>query len=270
MSKKSKKQQPKRKEARFETSFSELMTGIGVKKARVAPQRGTATASEPMASRDRSERQQLLDSVAELQQQRRALQARVRGHEQRLMAAAEETGLLREKLRTQEAVRQQDLKRMIRQRKELTELRQSNQTLRTQRDNLQRRLDAHPAPSPPPVVSVPEPEDSDVRQAAWRLSEVFRDLNIERLLIVGGSPNYHIQLQALFGDTLQVRLIDGQARRNLKQARADVLWADLAVIWGGTILAHRVSELYTGDSVILIPHRGIVGMMRQLRDALSG
>ncbi len=270
MSKKSKKQQPKRREPRFETSFSELMTGIGVKKARPAPQRGTATASAPMASRDRSELQQLLDNVAELQEQRRALQARIRGHEQRLMTAAEETGLLREKLRSQEAVRLQDLKRMTRQRKELTELRQSNQTLRTQRDSLQRRLDARPAPAPPPVVPAPEPEGSDVRQAAWRLSEVFRELNIERLLIVGGSPNYHSQLQALFGDTLQLRLIDGQARRNLKQARADVLWADLAVIWGGTILAHRLSELYTGDAVIMVPHRGIVGMMRQLREGLSG
>jgi hypothetical protein len=270
MSKKNKKQQPKSKTPRFETSFSELMNGIGVKKTRAAPQRGTVTASEPMASRDRSELQQLLESVAELQQQRRALQAKIRGHEQRLMKAAEEAGLLQVKLRSQEDVRQQDLKRMMRQRKELTELRQSNQTLRKQRDSLQRRLDAQPAPTPPPAVPAPAPEGSDVRQAAWRLSEVFRDLNIERLLIVGGSPNYHIQLQALFGETLQLRLIDGQARRNLKQARADVLWADLAVIWGGTILAHRLSELYTGDSVILIPHRGIIGMMRQLRDGLSG
>ena len=66
MSKKSKKQQPKRREPRFETSFSELMTGIGVKKARPAPQRGTATASAPMASRDRSELQQLLSASERL------------------------------------------------------------------------------------------------------------------------------------------------------------------------------------------------------------
>ena len=262
----------KKKAPRFETTFGEMMAGIGVQKLPVnrPQQEGRAPAgSAPMPARDRGEIQQLLDSVTELQQQRRALQLKLKRQEQTLMDAAEGAALLKEKLRRQEAVRQQDLKRMTEQRKELTELRQSNQTLRRQRDALQRRLDARPAPAPPTAAAPPPPpEHSDLRQAAWELTAALRDLDIERLLIVGGSPSYHHQLQSLFGGALQLRLIDGQARRNLKQARADVQWADLAVVWGGTILAHRISELYTGESVIQIPHRGIVGMMRQLTAAL--
>jgi hypothetical protein len=269
MSKKRKDQSKKRKDPKFETSFSELMTGIGVKKISTSTAKKATDPSAPMASRDRGEIQQLLDTVAGLQQQRRALQAKIRSQDQALMKAAERAAHLNEKLRNQESVRQQDLKRMISQRQELTELRQSSKTMRTQRDGLQRQLDARPIPTPEPKKPEPPPEGSDVRQAAWTLSEVFTDLNIERLLIVGGSPNYHIQLQELFGGALQLRLIDGQSRRNLKQARADVQWADLAVVWGGTILAHRLSDLYTGDSVLLIPHRGIVGMMRQLAESLS-
>ena len=185
------------------------------------------------------------------------------------MKAAEGAALLKEKLRHQESVRQQDLKRMTEQRKALTELRQSNKTLRSQRDGLQRQLNSQPLPTPKTVNPPPPPDRSDVRQAAWALAAALRDLDIERLLIVGGSPSYHSQLQSLFGETLQLRLIDGQARRNLKQARADVQWADLAVVWGGTILAHRVSELYTGESIVQIPHRGLVGMMRQLTSSIT-
>jgi hypothetical protein len=268
-----KRQPPEKKEPKFETTFGELMARQGIaplpekkKSKAVTPE---SIEIPPMGSRDRGEIQQLLDTIAQLQQQRRDLQDKLRSQEQTLMTTAEEIALLREKLRNQEAVRQQDLKLMVSQRQELVELRQSNLTLRSQRDALQRRLDVRPKPEPEPAEPEPEPEGSDVRQAAWALSAALRDLSIDRLLIVGGSPSYHIQLQELFGGALDLRLIDGTARRNLRQARADVQWADLAVVWGGTILDHRLSELYTGEAVVLIPHRGIVGMMRQLTESLS-
>ena len=263
----------KKKAPRFETTFGEMMAGLGVQKLPVTPSKSksgnTRSAASPMDSRDRSEIQQLLDNIAELHQQRRALQLKIKSQEQTLMKAAEDAALLKEKLRRHESVRQQDLKRMTEQRKELTELRQSNQTLRSQRDALQRRLESRPAPAPAVETFPPPAEGSDVRQAAWELAAALRELDIERLLIVGGSPSYHSQLLSLLGEAVKLRLIDGKSSRNLKQARADLQWADLAVVWGGTILAHRVSELYTGESVVQIPHRGIVGMMRKLSESIT-
>ena len=264
----------KKKSPRFETTFGEMMTGLGVQKLSVTPakreSRDSPPAASPMGSRDRSEIQQLLDNIAELHQQRRALQSKLKSQEKALMKAAEDAALLTEKLRRHESVRQQDLKRMTEQRKALTELRQSNQTLRSQRDALQRRLDSRPAPTPASETTPPPVEGSDVRQAAWDLTTALRALDIDRLLIVGGSPSYHSQLQSLLSEAITLRLIDGKSRRNLKQARADLQWADLTVVWGGTILAHRVSELYSGESVVQIPHRGIVGMMRQLSESITG
>ena len=274
------------REPKFETSFGDMMSGLGVKKIGIPKKptttrqpgtitrRGTVTgqgttSASPMTSQDKGEIQQLLNAISDLQQHRRTLQAKVKSQEDALMRAAENAGMLQEKFRNHEAVRLKDLKLMTTQRKELASLRQSNRELLSQRDAIARRLEQKPAPVAPVPVASPPPEGSDVRQAAWTLSAAMTDLNIERLLIVGGSPPYHSQLKTLFSDGLDLRLIEGSERRNLKQARADVSWADLVIVWGGTILDHRLSQLYTGEAVMVVPHRGIIGMMRQVADNLS-
>src|SRR5262249_6039895 len=48
------------------------------------------------------------------------------------------------------------------------------------------------------------------------------------------------------GARLELRLVDGTERRTLGQARLDLEWADLVLLWGGSELDHRVSTLYTG------------------------
>src|SRR5262249_57717632 len=45
---------------------------------------------------------------------------------------------------------------------------------------------------------------------------------------------------------LELRLVDGTERRTVTQARLDLDWADLVLLWGGSELDHRVSTLYTG------------------------
>ncbi|MFG0284660.1 MAG: hypothetical protein ACF8R7_09590 [Phycisphaerales bacterium JB039] len=70
---------------------------------------------------------------------------------------------------------------------------------------------------------------------------------VRRLCIVGGSPEYSRQLRQLVGDALELRLIPGNVARTRKQADADRLWAQALVIWGPTMLDHKVSNLYTAS-----------------------
>ena len=66
------------------------------------------------------------------------------------------------------------------------------------------------------------------------------------MVIVGGSPSVREELRDGLGTRLDLRLIDGTERRTLTQARLDLDWADLVLLWGGSELDHRVSRLYTG------------------------
>ena len=72
----------KKKSQRFETTFGEMMAGIGVQKLSASPPKRTGSSASsppsPVTSRERGEIQQLLDNIAELQQQRRALQLKIK------------------------------------------------------------------------------------------------------------------------------------------------------------------------------------------------
>lgn len=83
------------------------------------------------------------------------------------------------------------------------------------------------------------------RRAIDAAREAFRHAGIKRVVIVGGSPALHDELRRTAPDEWELRLIDGSQRRTLADARADLRWADIVLVWGGTILDHKVSELYT-------------------------
>jgi hypothetical protein len=68
---------------------------------------------------------------------------------------------------------------------------------------------------------------------------------------VGGSPAVREELRDALGQALSLRLVDGTERRSLSQARFDLEWGDLVLLWGGSELDHRVSTLYTGASAAL-------------------
>jgi hypothetical protein len=83
---------------------------------------------------------------------------------------------------------------------------------------------------------------------------------VRHLVVVGGSPSVRKEL-ATIGDRLDLRLIDGTARRTQAQADNDLDWADLVVVCGGSELAHKVSKLYTGAGgptpVVTASRRGV-------------
>lgn len=87
---------------------------------------------------------------------------------------------------------------------------------------------------------------SDNRRAEEALVAACQRSGIRRLTIVGGSPSVREELRDALGGRLELRLVDGTERRTLAQARLDLDWADLVLLWGGSELDHRVSTLYTG------------------------
>ncbi|MCS6914925.1 MAG: hypothetical protein RMK29_11305 [Myxococcales bacterium] len=110
------------------------------------------------------------------------------------------------------------------------------------------------------------------RQAVDRMCALLGQHGLQRLVVLGGSPNAREALRALVGDRIELRLIDGTERRTQAEARADLRWADLVVIWGGTELDHKVSSLYSHGAerpVLTIARRGIAALADGLREHLE-
>lgn len=106
-------------------------------------------------------------------------------------------------------------------------------------------------------------------RAVDEMVRAMRDAGLRRLCIVGGSPNARAELQRLVAGRIELRLVDGETARPVQQAQADLAWADRVVLWGGTILAHKVSGLYTGRHVIQIARRSIQELAREVRRSVA-
>ena len=288
---------PKKK--KFETTLGELMSEMGVKKLpprKKPPSPRAATATRPQTGqgavaaagtqvdarqedRHRSEVRELLATVHELREQRGALRAELERRDKQIEQHLAEKAEMRAKLRKMEALRRTDLEQISRLRRETTSLGDRAKDLAQQRDRLLRTVDAlqarataAPAPalaSDPLDALAERAGDSDLGEAALALARACRAAGLRRVVIVGGSPNYRQQLRELFGDALELRLVIGKERRTQAQARADLVWADAVLLWGGTILDHSLSQLYRGENVHTFAHRGLAGMLRLAAEKLG-
>jgi len=112
---------------------------------------------------------------------------------------------------------------------------------------------------------------SSVQAAATRFAEACRKARVGRVLVVGGSPAYHDLLHKLEPALgVRLRIIRGDAHsRDKARAQQDVAGADVVFIWASTILDHRVSELYTGPKVRILPVRGLARMLTEAARRLS-
>lgn len=118
-------------------------------------------------------------------------------------------------------------------------------------------------------------EGSDLRLKANELTQALLLTGTSRVVVVGGSPSYHQQLRRLMTDRrLQFTFVPGRRQLSKDIAQAHTQNNDLIVIWGGTIIKHSVSELYTTQAsrrarIVPIAHRGIGRMMGMLAEALT-
>lgn len=87
---------------------------------------------------------------------------------------------------------------------------------------------------------------------------------VQRIVVLGGSPAVRARMKRDIGPPLEMRLIDGTAARSRGDARGDLDWADLVVIWAGTELAHKATMAYpAGDPrVITVARRGVPALAR--------
>ncbi|HEY8208465.1 MAG TPA: hypothetical protein VIG99_13335 [Myxococcaceae bacterium] len=108
---------------------------------------------------------------------------------------------------------------------------------------------------------------SDNSRAATEFLEACRRRAVRRMVVVGGSPAVREELLSTLGEALELRLIDGTERRTTDKARADLEWADMVLVWGGSELHHKVSMLYTTAppplrrKVVLSARRGVAALL---------
>ncbi len=99
--------------------------------------------------------------------------------------------------------------------------------------------------------------------ALKRMAAAADAANMRRILVVGGTPAKRTEIAEKSPDGVEWRLLDGQKSRDDRYFRADRNWADVIVIWGSTLLDHRVSNHFAGrgdDRVITVERRGIAAL----------
>jgi hypothetical protein len=108
---------------------------------------------------------------------------------------------------------------------------------------------------------------SDNSRAEAEFLEACRRRAVRKVVVVGGSPAVREELSSTLGDAIELRLIDGTERRTTDKARADLEWADMVLVWGGSELHHKVSMLYTSapppqrKKVVHAARRGVAALL---------
>lgn len=108
---------------------------------------------------------------------------------------------------------------------------------------------------------------SNNARAALEARDALARKCVRRVVIVGGSPAVREALRRAFaGADLEFRIVDGTSRSHtLRDAEANLRWAQLVVICGSSELRHAVSEHYKSDiehtaRVITAARRGVAAV----------
>lgn len=114
----------------------------------------------------------------------------------------------------------------------------------------------------------------DNRRAAAVLVDRCAAAGLRRVLIIGGTPVLHRELDTLLASALELRYVDGASgTHNERSAAADMAWAEVAAIWASTPLPHKVSNLYTARSgmalTLTVPRRGIAALCCAIAERLG-
>jgi hypothetical protein len=108
-----------------------------------------------------------------------------------------------------------------------------------------------------------------------RVSAALRDMvaacqagRTLRIVVLGGSPALRTRLAREVGAALELRLVDGTMARTAQQAREDLGWADLVVIWAGTELLHKATMAYPrgSDRIVTTTRRSLPALARRIED----
>ncbi len=117
---------------------------------------------------------------------------------------------------------------------------------------------------------------SNNRRAEADLIEACTRAGVEKLVIVGGSPAVREELEGALGKALSLRMVDGTERRTNDNAKADMVWGDLVLLWGASELHHKVSMHYSNltqpelkRKVVRVQQRGIAALLQAAIEHLA-
>lgn len=113
---------------------------------------------------------------------------------------------------------------------------------------------------------------SDNARAVKDVVDACHKRGLSKLVIVGGSPTVRQELERLVPPGhLELRLVDGTKARPIDQAKADLQWGDVVLLWGATELHHKVSNQYQDSAtgawkrkLVHVPKRGIAQLLAGL------
>ncbi len=114
--------------------------------------------------------------------------------------------------------------------------------------------------------------EREMAKLRWKLDEHGK----HHVLVIGDEASQNRKLQAaLEGNGVKCRFVDGAKDLQSRQLiKANVEWADLTVLRGGTRLPHRLSDSYKAAAkgrteVIGLAHPGTIRMGRDVVTCLS-
>lgn len=109
---------------------------------------------------------------------------------------------------------------------------------------------------------------SEGERALLQMADTMAATGRTRLLVLGGSPASRTQIRESLRDRpIEVEFIEGDRPTGEKRARELSAGADIIVIWGGTILDHKVSQPFAdlgefSGKRITIAQRGAASLAR--------
>ncbi len=98
------------------------------------------------------------------------------------------------------------------------------------------------------------------RSALERMVSALADADIAKVLVVGGTEAKTREILQKSPRGVEWRFVDGTKSKDDRYFRPARQWADIIVIWGSTVLDHKVSSHFEGrgdDRVITVTRRSI-------------
>ena len=98
------------------------------------------------------------------------------------------------------------------------------------------------------------------RSSLTSMASALADANVSRVLVVGGTEAKTREIREKSPPGVEWRFVDGTRSKDDRYFRHNRRWAEIIVIWGSTVLDHRVSSHFESkgdDRVITVTRRSI-------------
>ena len=111
---------------------------------------------------------------------------------------------------------------------------------------------------------------SDNRRAVEAMLAAMRRAGCTRLLVAGGSPGTRGDLERLCRGRIEIRFVTEDTTPSRKTVGPLLAWADIAVIWVSTEIAHKATAVLRGGKVLNVHRRGVAALADAVRERCGG